>query len=94
MSDTTTPPAQIWIPPSARGNPKYRCQLCGHTFLESERIPYERHVARCADEHHDELVAAVEAAEPPGLFKGFDPEYAEFIAKGGRPGGALEGGSI
>jgi hypothetical protein len=69
--------SRIWVPPSLRQ--KFTCLLCGAEFTESESILYEQHVAKCAAEHHDQIIALQKATRPEGLFKAADSEYFDWI---------------
>lgn len=71
---------RIWVPKSVR--PHYACLICGDEFTENESAAYERHVAKCAATHHDELKAAQDHARPPG-FKPQDAEYAAWLKQYG-----------
>lgn len=74
-------PSGIWIPSSAEE--KYQCNLCGKKFNGNERVAWEKHVARCAEEHHDEIMERQNTERPPGFFKPHDPEWADDIWKHG-----------
>lgn len=82
---------KIWTPRSAR--PRFYCRValgdgtqCGHPFYESERRAYEQHVAKCANDHADEGLATIAEGRPSGFFQPFDPEYAAWVKREGRPG--------
>jgi hypothetical protein len=76
---------QLWIPRSAR--PKWQCRVpgCDAEFYEGELRQYEAHVARCAADHHDELMARKDRERPPAFFQPHDPEYYEWARTHGRP---------
>lgn len=65
----------------------YRCLICGAQFHDEERSRYEQHTARCAREHHAEIVANSPRTQAPGIFgdKGVDLEYEQHLRRGGRP---------
>lgn len=47
--------------------------LCGHLSYTQSEADY--HAAKCAREHHDEIVAAIRSKRPEGL-QAWDPEHA------------------
>lgn len=44
----------LWLPETAR--PGFVCRICGESFLRGDQGPFERHLVKCSEEHHDELV--------------------------------------
>jgi hypothetical protein len=80
------------IIPGARNDvPEFRCTVpvnaegdtCGQLFYESEAAAYQRHTARCAQQHMDVIRALSSQRTQDGLFEPWDPEIAAHMAKVG-----------
>lgn len=80
-------PGGLIIPSSLEPRvPKFECLVCGEAvFYEDELSAYERHVARCAEEHRDEIQAASMRHEGPfAEDAGFDVEHERWARQHGR----------
>lgn len=56
-----------------RGEPKFRCRVCGQPFSEDESRVYETHVIACANTHEADLRALSLRERLPALY---DPEQS------------------
>lgn len=72
----------LTLPGSAA--PKFICRICHEEFYETDERAREAHGAKCAAEHHDELVAEMGRKRPPAFFRPFDEEYAAWVRQHGR----------
>lgn len=80
----------IYLPPSVEKSgldlrEAYRCVVpgCGKRFHEEERSAYEAHVAKCAQQHHAEIVAMSPRTQAPGIYgdSGVDLEFEQHLKR-------------
>lgn len=66
--------------------PKFECMVCGQArFYEDELAAYERHVAKCSEQHEDAIAAASPRSEGPfSDDAGFDVELEAWAKRHGR----------
>jgi hypothetical protein len=73
------PLPKLILPESAK--PRYRCEVCGKPFTYREEQEWMRHVASCAGNNHDEIIAANRHDIPVA-----DPELYDYQRRTGKLG--------
>ena len=66
---------RIWIPRSKTDEPLFDCLICGRTLYHNQ---YERHVAKCSEEHAEEL-DDLRNHVAKGLPGPVDPELEDWV---------------
>lgn len=63
---------------------KFGCMLCGKKFHGGEARAYQNHVARCANEHEEDIAVASPKNDPIFGDQGWDTEYEQWVKRHGR----------
>jgi hypothetical protein len=59
--------------------PDRRCNCCGERFPYEQRGAWRRHVVKCSDVNHDEIVAEMERRDDDPIIGTWDKEKREWF---------------